>query len=142
MSLLWRDQTRISLAPHRVALARISGGPRHGIADRKILATDTVAEGGQAKVNWTGAVETLREALTHPNVMGRESARADATVVLSNHFVRYLIIPWSAQLVKPAEELKYAQMRFGEIFGDAANDWATSRKKLVASESWVQDPRS
>jgi len=123
---LWRDQTRISLAPHRVALARISGGLRHGVADRKILATDMAAEMGQVKANWTGAVEILREALTHPNVMGPNSARADTTVVLSNHFVRYLVIPWSAQLVKPAEELTYAHMRFGEVFGDAADNWAVS----------------
>lgn len=126
MSLLWRDKTRISLAPHRVALARISGGLRHAVAGRKVLATDAAGETGQAKTNWTGAVETLREALAHLNVKGRSSVREDATMVLSNHFVRYLVIPWSPQLVKPAEELKYAQMRFVEIFGDAASEWAVS----------------
>jgi hypothetical protein len=106
-------------------LARISGGLRHGVADRKILTT-IGGEAGQAKANWTGAVDTLREAMTNANVMGRARARADATVVLSNHFVRYLVIPWSAQLVKPAEELNYARMRFGQIFGDAASEWVVN----------------
>ncbi len=126
MSLLSRDQMRISLAPHRVVLARISGGLRHGVADRKILATDTGAEMGPVKTNWNNAVVTLREALAHPNVTGRSSASADTTVVLSNHFVRYLVIPWSAQLVKPAEELTFARMRFAQVFGDAASDWSVS----------------
>jgi hypothetical protein len=126
VSLLWRDTARISLAPHRVALARISGGLRNRVADRKVMAMGATDETGQPRSNWAGAVNTLREALTEMNVAGRSGARADATLVLSNHFVRYLIMPWSAQLVKPAEELIYAQMRFQEIFGDAAGDWAVS----------------
>jgi len=45
-------------------------------------------------------VEVLRDLLFHPSV-----GKGDATVILSSHFVRYAVLPWSGELITGAEEL-------------------------------------
>ena len=52
------------------------------------------------------------------------------TVVLSNHFVRYAVIPWSGGLSTPAEEEAYLRHHFGKIHGERARAWS-----LRASEA-------
>jgi hypothetical protein len=110
----WREQVTITLSPQQVTLRRLSRGLRPAIKDFKTLAC------AQAKdiAGWQPAVEALREALAHPNV---ESA--EVTVVLSNHFVRYLLLPWNPDLVTGQEELAFARARFQHVFGDAAQKW-------------------
>jgi hypothetical protein len=46
--------------------------------------------------------------------------RADATVVLSNHFVRYAVVPWSEQLVSEEERQAWVSHQFTELYGEAA----------------------
>jgi hypothetical protein len=102
---------RISVAPHRVALLRISRGLTPRVIERKRIDCDP--DGGSE-----AALEALRELLAQPNI-----APAPASVVLSSHFVRYLVLPWSAQLVTPDDELGFAGARCVQVFGGAAQDW-------------------
>ena len=114
MSPSWRERVTITLSPLQVTMARQSRGLRPAPKDRKVLAC-TGPVGGE---NWQPAVETLRDALTHPNIEA-----GDATVVLSNHFVRYLLLPWNPNLVTAQEELAFARARFAQAFGEAAHSW-------------------
>ena len=114
MSLSWREQVTIRLSPRQVTMARYSRGLRPALKDQKVLACTVPASGE----NWRGAIETLRDALAHPNV-----GAAQASVVLSNHFVRYLQLPWNPDLVTAQEELAFARARFVQAFGDAAGEW-------------------
>ena len=45
------------------------------------------------------------------------------TVVLSNHFVRYALVPWSDALSGAAEEDAYVRHHFAKIHGDRARSW-------------------
>jgi hypothetical protein len=72
----------------------------------------------------------LREALSHPNV-----SRANATVILSNHFVRYLALPWSARLVTEQEQLEFARMRFAQVYGEAATGWTLRLSPVPAGRT-------
>lgn len=49
---------------------------------------------------------------------------ARVTVVLSNHFVRYMLIPWSDMLLHPKEQQAYLQHLFNETYGDTAANHA------------------
>ncbi len=71
-----------------------------------------------AQPNWGGAIDTLRAMLAD-----QASGKSSATVILSNHFVRYLVLSWSDELVTEAEKADYARARFVEVFGEAARDW-------------------
>jgi hypothetical protein len=66
---------------------------------------------------WQGALEEL----------GQEVAalrrRVDVTVVLSNHFVRYAVLPEEGGAATPDEELALARFQFAKIHGERARAW-------------------
>lgn len=114
MSLLWRDRLRIALTPTAVALVRSVAGYR-GRAKQKALLSCAPTAGERP---WEAALGILKDAL--PQEAWRHSV---ATVVLSNHFVRYLLLPWSTDLASPAEQAAYARHNFRDVYGDGAADW-------------------
>ena len=114
MSPSWREQVIITLSPRQVTMARYSRGLRPALKDRKALACPRPVN----RETWQPSIEVLRDALTHPNIEA-----ADATVVLSNHFVRYLLLPWNPDLVTAQEELAFVRARFVQVFGERAQDW-------------------
>lgn len=114
MSLSWRDRVRIRLSPQEAALWRHPRGAK-AAGDRKSIAC-VPPPGGPS---WQGALEGLRELLAHPNTRA-----GDADVVLSNHFVRYLLLPWNAGLAGEREELAYALARFQQTYGGVARTWS------------------
>jgi len=63
-------------------------------------------------------------------------ARCRVRVVLSNHFVRYALVPWSRSLSDPAEEEAYVRHHFVRIHGERAKAWA-----LRWSEDSADAPR-
>ena len=77
---------------------------------------------------WHGALEALKGMSLAP--------RARATVVLSNHFVRYALVPWSAALSTSAEEEAFLRHHFAKIHGERAKGWL-----FRASEGRRGEPR-
>lgn len=109
MSRLFPERLRIGLAPAAVSLVRQRGVLRKRIVQEKTLACDP-AFGAQP---WHGALAALH----HVDKATR------ATVILSNHFVRYAIVPWSSAL-DAAEEEAYVRHHFAKIHGERAKSWA------------------
>ncbi len=97
MSLLFPERHLIGLAPAEVSLGK-----------RK-LACDP-AFGAQP---WQGAIHALKNL----DLAGK------VTVVLSNHFVRYALVPWSGALSSPQEEDAYVRHHFVKIHGERAKSW-------------------
>ena len=110
MSLLFSERLTIGLAPAEVTLARSRGVLRRKIVEQRSVACDP-ALGAQP---WEGAVAALA---------GRDAA-LPATVVLSNHFVRYAVVPWSEGLESEAEEEAFVRHHFARVHGDRAAGWA------------------
>ncbi len=73
---------------------------------------------GDQQPNWSGALASLRELLKPPNPV-----KLPVTVILSNHFVRYMVLQWSTDLVTRAEEAEFSRARFIQVFGDIARHW-------------------
>jgi hypothetical protein len=105
----------IDFSPRRVEMLRFARGLKRSLKDRKVVTCVETAAGGPA---WLPPVEALRELLTHPNL-----PRAGAAVILSNHYVRYLLVPWSASLVSAEEQLAFARTRLTQVYGQAAQSW-------------------
>jgi hypothetical protein len=114
VSLSWRNRVRIALAPHRVSLVRLA----HGTGPRANERKEVTCVRSRAARGWNPALEALREMLD-----GGDRTRGSATVVLSNQFVRYLVLPWMAELVTQAEELEFARARYAKVFGEASRQW-------------------
>jgi len=66
--------------------------------------------------SWQGAIAALK------NVELPRKCRV--TVVLSNHLVRYAVVPWSNALGTPAEEEAYVRHHFAKIHGERAKGWS------------------
>ena len=114
MSLLWRDRIGIALGPERVTLVRLARGLRPRVMAKR---SETVLpQSGDAA--WRAALDKLVKILALP-----EWQNADATVVLSNHLVRYACIPWNESVSGEDEQLALARHRFTHIYGDAAQGW-------------------
>lgn len=109
-----RGRIRISLAPDAAALVRVSGLWRkraRGAAWRPV----TPVPGQPA---WVAALAAL------PGLIEQSGIRnARANVVLSNQFVRFLVVPGGNQLGSVADQIAYARARLAQIHGDAARDW-------------------
>jgi hypothetical protein len=100
VSLLFRERLLIRLSP-----AEVSAGD-------KVIA----CEPGFGPEAWQGAVAALKALPIEQ--------KCDVTVELSNHFVRYALVPWSEALSTAAEEEAYVRHHFAKIHGDRAKTWA------------------
>lgn len=113
------EHVRIGLAPGRLAVAAYAAGWRRhwrkGLQRGELIA---VAPAPADAPPWKSAVDALCDAL------GGGPRRRRVTVVLSNHFVRYAVLPWSAALGDAAEWEAYARHRFEAVHGQAAAGWA------------------
>jgi hypothetical protein len=108
----WRERLTLTLAPGRITLERGRRG-RHP-AQRDVLECEP-ADNVPA---WRTPVDALREWLSH-----QKPLKAAADVVLSNHFVRYLLLPWNASIAGSREEGTFASARFQQVYGEIARTW-------------------
>jgi hypothetical protein len=126
VSPLWRDRIHAFLAPGRVDLVRYFRGMK-----RRQPARHTAACGQKPGLPpWETPLEQLREMLS-------DAAGTELTVTLSNHFVRYAVIPAEAKIENPAELYAYAAFRMREIFGDKAATWELGVSKWDPSSGGI-----
>lgn len=112
MLRLWRDQVRIALCPDRVITVHYRAGLRPRIVAKQ------VRHYSAAEPGWQAALPVLQSALANP-----DWENADATLILSNHFMRFLLLPWSDVALTGAEKLSLLQHRFNEVYGEASATW-------------------
>jgi hypothetical protein len=111
---LWPDRLLASLEPNAVALARVKAGFKPRLIDKRVLDCDP----GFGAEPWQGAVAALGTAM-----QALSAERLSVTVVLSNHFVRYILVPFDAAAGSPGEELALARFHFARVHGERANAW-------------------
>ena len=105
------------LSPERVALVRRRRGRNAACAlHAQRACADRSAE---------AAVDALRFVLAEEDVK-----RGELTLLVSSHFVQYLMIPWRAGLASPKELATFAELCFEETFGAEAG----ARSVVVARE--------
>ena len=111
MLRLSSDRILIALAPDSLALLRVSSGR---VSEKRTIACDPAA-GSQP---WQGAVAALEQ------VAGEtRHANAKVTVVLSNHFVRFILVPWSEGLKNAEEETAFVRYCFAKVHGERSKEW-------------------
>lgn len=116
MSRWFRERMLVALSPGGVAAARVAGAFRPRIVGQLHRDCDP----GVGPERWRGATVAFAS-------ICRELAavEADVTVVLSNHFVRYAIVPHSPNLDGDTEETAFARYCFSRIHGDRCSTWET-----------------
>lgn len=118
MSRWWADQIRIVLHPEQVVVLRLGKGRKQRILDKHVVAC-TVREPDTPP--WHGALCALMSVL--PEFSDR---KCSSTVVLSNHFVRYVLVNHTDQISSAEEERALVQHHFSRIYGSASANWNLS----------------
>ena len=114
MLRLSRDRVLVGFAPEALTLLRVSGAARPRVRDVRTVACDP-AFGSEP---WQGAAAALARLAGE---IGKASAKV--TVVLSNHFARFALIPWSEGLGGAEEEAAFARYCFAKIHGERSKNW-------------------
>lgn len=105
---VWVGPGRVRLARARLPLSRRRDPAlRYGCSEADI----TVPA-------WQPATYALEQLLSAHPVRG-----ASASVTLSNHFVRFVVIPALNEARNAEEQQVLARAAFRSVFGDAADDW-------------------
>lgn len=114
MSLLSRDRMLIYLAPGELAWLRLAGAMKREVIAKRV----TAVEPGYGARPWDGAIEALRS-----EAQQWSRHRLSVNVVLSNHFVRYALVPPSDAVQGHAEELALARFHFQKVHGEISQGW-------------------
>lgn len=117
MSLLSPDRFIAVLGAQGVGLCRRSGGQQHWLGS-----VGFIAERSQA---WAVALDALQCLLgqhSHPH--------GSLCLVLSAHYSRFCLVPWSAEIQRPQELQAYARACFEAHYGQSLDGW----KVILSSE--------
>lgn len=114
MSRWSAERLRIGLAPGRVDLARLAWLSTHKVTRQ--ASVGCTPKPGEAP--WQAALAALDGALAEFG-----SPAGPAAVVLSNHWVRYAVLPWQPSVTSAAEVEQLARLHFERCYGAAAAGW-------------------
>ncbi|HET7159429.1 MAG TPA: hypothetical protein VFI62_10550 [Burkholderiales bacterium] len=114
MLRLWRDRLLVSIAPDTVSWLRVTGRMKPRVSSKRSVQADP----DHGPELWSGAVATL----AHEAESWRREA-LDVTIVLSNHFVRYTVVPQPKRVNNSDEALALARFHFTKIHGERAAGW-------------------
>lgn len=112
MSLLLRDRLIVGLAPERLTALRIGGLWRPKIIDRHEQTLQNTNHN-----HWDEVIVALEILLERP-----DWAACNLTVVLSSHFVQYLVIP-KGEGLSAQKQNDLAQLIFRNVFGELSHEW-------------------
>jgi len=124
-----RDELRVELFPNKLILTRF-GGWRRRLSHKEVIA---LAPPSSDEPQWKRALEALALRVLAGSLSG-----ANVTVVLSNHFVHYVLVPWNELLASEDDQLTFARHRFLHLHGNVAESWllrlsqASSRQPRLA----------
>ena len=114
MLRLLPDQYCAVLCPDQLQLIRRNRGWRRAhhfqVAESFIPALNGAS--------WQPALTAFERVLTLPEI-----GAGPLSVVLSNHFVRYMLVPWSAQIASAEEFRNYAAAMFEDVYGEVSSGW-------------------
>lgn len=115
MSRLWRDQLHVFLAPGRMDWVRL----KRSFKSMPLAKATVFFNPGESEPNWSEVLRQLNSVLAN-------AAGAELSVVVSNHWVRYVALPPQREITTPDEVKSYAGFRLREVYGDRVDAWQLS----------------
>lgn len=91
---------------------------------QKIMRQQVLTVGLSEPLNqWNALKNSLADAFSSSTWQDAFKRGISAKVVISSHFARYAVIPWSIDLAVESERQAFMHYRFNALFGDAAKTW-------------------
>ena len=126
---IWRDELRVLLQPHQLVLTRLGGWRKTRVVYEDVIAVvrqSSVHSESNTPGMVNGVPPTPWQAALHQLAVTMRDAQwqgCQPRVILSNHFVRYVLIPWNASLSKPDEQRAFVRHCFTQAYGEPARQW-------------------
>jgi hypothetical protein len=111
---LWGDRLLVSLASAEVCWLWLDAARKPKVLAKRALGADP----GHGQEPWQGALAALRS-----EAEAWRSKRIAVTVVLSNHFVRYVLVPPGPQVSGAAEEAALCRHYVAKVHGEPSRTW-------------------
>jgi len=116
VSPLWRDEIGAYLAPHKLTLTRLARGLRPRTA-----ATADWVNSVQGDSHWGAALGALDHLLAKT-----QWQKAPVRAVVADHWVRYAMVPYVAELSGAAERLAHARHVLAGVYGEIVSEWTVT----------------
>ncbi len=117
----FRDEVGVFIAPSCVLLVRSRGG-----LTPKLLAEHSVHVEPENAGDWSAALAALSAEI------GQSTWRdANVRIVVSDHWVRHDVLPWSVELAKESERLSHARYLLASTYGDVVEQWSVSLSEAL-----------
>ena len=118
--MLSKGELQVLIQPQRIVLLHLARPLKHGFKLQFVnkqtieLPYNFTADVSQQKVN----LQTLRQHLANEQWWG-----LTASLVLTSHFVRHVVIPWNAELISRNERQAFMLHCFTQSYGESAKSW-------------------
>lgn len=112
---LWRDQIQVFLAPARLDWVRL----KRGFKPIQLDKATAFFEPAEETPRWDSALRHLAQVLS-------EEPGTHISIILSNHFLRYVALPPQSEINTPEEVKSYARFRMQEVYGERVDSWTLS----------------
>lgn len=114
-----REEMRVLLCPEQVTLLSVQRTlTLHGVSRTFHGARTLSCTASSGPRPWQAALAALATALP-----ATAKGRSEATVILSNQFLRYVLVPWRAELQEGLEDMSYVRHCFTRVYGKCCLEW-------------------
>ena len=113
---LLRDQVKVFLAPTEMIVRHT----KFSFLSKNVTLTTLRSTDVVQASDWSATLVLFEQA------MRKLESVADVSVVISNAFIRYQLIPAQIALNSYEEESSYVNFNFAEVYGDALAKWTLS----------------
>lgn len=134
---LFADELWVTIHPRELLLQRVSkrlsAHSTPQIASNKSIEfPHHLLEKNSDEKDWATLVNYLKLALSEPICQGTV-----ARLVLSNHFVRYAVIPWNKELFAQDERMAYTKHCFTQALGENIKGWNMRMSQSTYGQSTI-----
>lgn len=126
-----RERLRVELRPGSVGLTGYAGFKRSRVLYVHAIDTELPQRGSEHSAEpWRVSLDALAAGLRD-----QRGALGGIEVILSDHFVRYALIPWSENLVSDNERMAFARLAFRDVYGNLSDTWDVSVDQQPAGQA-------
>ena len=135
-------ELRIYIQPHKIVCSLVTRSFKTGfkwqLQHREVIAVDATNHlneklNGNSQTHFLiNTLETVLQSATWQHLAIKNLA---AKIVLSQHFVHYLAMPWREDISNNAEQQAYLKHHFSRAFGEHAADWHLSSSQAAFGQA-------
>lgn len=125
---IFKDELRVFIYPQRILLLHLKRTFKNGfkqelVHQQFVDLPQTSEVSGNETEQWESIVSALKQGLQAKHWLELAKNGAHTKIIISNHLVKYTVIPWSVELAIESERQAYMRHRFKIAYGEPSKAW-------------------